>query len=1037
MGFTSSQTSKAAGLPKAGKSQTPELSTSKVSQTSASEPIIVKTKKQLNKVLEQNPQAEVKIGGGGKGDAPDPEDVAKTIEARINNFTKRVLGYSQEDIKPEGAGVVAKIEGGVLKLQKPYTKAVIKLQQKATSAIERGLASESAPIRLASQLIEGLFRGAGMSPARAEASRALGGEIATAQWRNYNIGQQLLDLIGMDSKSLERVNAVLDPALAKQKIKFSDLTPEEKQLYGLIREGLDLVHDISYSNGFISKELYLANKGKYTPRLYEPKELPPEVNDMVNQMLKKINLDIFKKRKDIDAWKIENSLNNPVYGLVKRLTQVQINSAVKKYTDFLASQKHLISDTPRIGFTQLSDSPAYGALAGKYVLNSAAEDLKGFFFANEGLNKLYDVFRIYDGLPPRQLIKKLLTVFNPTTNVGNIVSDNVFGFLVGVNPYTLNKNILLLKQDPKQYKAITEYLMRKGIVATDITRTDFVNDLAKIDDLADIGKKTVKTKSIGRRVGEFYAGTDDVYKAAAFKALIDRGLSFEEAAQRVFDGFQNYKNVGKFYDVFAKTPIIGEPFIKFQGDLIRIIKNAAVNNPLGLITFLGTLKITADLFSKISGETPEDRKTREERFAAPYIPILNIPLTWQTPIGEINVARYISPFFANRETSSVASKMLPFIPQTGQKDVASFIAQNAGDPMTAPIVQALVDRDFRGKPIADKNETKYKPSTLTPEERMLNRATFLARGYTPPFINSVIDVVRASQGKENMYGAKQTTAQALARMAGVKIQQFGPKEAEEYRQKEQEFQSYKNEDIDKRINSIYKQLLKGEITQEQADKRIKELEKQKVSLGETKSTDKIVRYIDENDQLKKIDIGKVLDMPATTETEMALKIDKAYKLLGQIEDIPKKEEQDKALQMLGVPRDKAEYYWVASKDTDVKYAYVIDQINNKSGEEALSTLVKLRQEYNNRSILTNKVIDQLVDNEVISSELGSYLKKIEFSGGKIKVTGRPKKISIKKIQTSLPAKIKVQKVDIKSMSKLLKLKKAKRIKIKAKKIGYK
>ena len=809
----------------------------------------------LPKVQTKLPKANISLQTRASTPILTPQEVAATLPSKIDNFINDTLGYST-------AGPV-----GGTKQANIWTKTLRGGQEIITRKVESGLGSENALIRNAASTMQNFFRGLGMSPERANASMELRGSMSVANERAFNVMDSLYKTIGRDKGSLERINAVLDPTIAKTPVSFEQLTPKEQQVYGLIRKGLDIVHDTSYANGNISKELYQKNMGKYNPGLYDVFELPVEVNKFVTQGMKKLNNEMYKAKTGISDWKVEHALNDPVYGLGKRLAQVETNTAIKKYTNFLVSNPRLVSDIERPGFVKLSDSPAYGALSGKYVLNSAAEDLKGFFFSNTAMQNLYDVFRAYDRMPIRQLQKKLLTVFNPTTNVGNIVSDQVFGFVTGVDPLTLNKNLLELMANPSKYKQLADYLMRKGIVGTDITRTDFVNKLAEIDSLA-IGKKPEMFSVAARKVQSFYGGTDDVYKTSAFKALLDRGFSLEEATRKVADGFQNYANVGKFYDVWAKTPVVGSAFIKFQGDLIRIIKNGAVNNPLGLITFLGTLWSIARLSSKLSGETPQDRQTRENRFAAPMIPGLNIPLTWQTPLGEINAARYISPFFANNETTGVA-KMFPFMPRIDtKKDVATNIAQNVNDPLLSGPIQALVNRDFRGKPISDPNENKYQPSTLTPSERLKNQALFLGRNYLPPPVNSAIDVASVARGGKDMYGRTQTVPQSLARLGGIKITQFGSQQAEEQRQKDVEYQQKGNKFIDEQINSVYKQQLKGEITPEQVKTRTDYLQQQKKDVSVPQGTSgKMFRYLDDKGTMQTIDLSFPLKKYTPTGNE--------------------------------------------------------------------------------------------------------------------------------------------------------------------------
>ena len=749
-----------------------------------------------------------------------PESVASELPTKINNFVQNTLGYS-----------TANPVGGT-KEASAYTKVLRKGQSVVTRGVEKALGSENAKVRTAASTIQGFFKGIGTSPERAQASTELRGGIAVGNERAYNVMDSLYGALDNNKKSLERINAVLDPKISKFKLSYDDLTPKEQKVHDLIRNGFDLVHDTSFANGHIDESLYTKNKGKYVPRLYQPFELPEEVNKFVNSSTKKVQTDLYKSRTDINDWKTDASLNDPVYALGKRLAQVETNTAIKNYTDFLAKNPNLVSEVEKPGFVKLSDSKAYGSLSGKYVLNSAAEELKGHFFANAGLQNVYDAFRSFDRLPIRQLQKKLLTVFNPTTNVGNIVSDNVFGFMTGVDPLTLNKNIVSLTKNKSSYKQLSDYLMKVGVTGTDITRSDFVNRLSSVDELAkNAGKKSFGLSTIPDKIQSFYGGTDDIYKVAAFKSLLDQGKTLDEATRLVADGFQNYANVGKFYDVWAKTPVVGSAFIKFQGDLIRIIKNAVVNRPLQLITFLATLKGVAELSSRVSGESPQDKKTREERFAAPMIPGLNIPLTWQTPFGEINVARYISPFYANNDVTDTG-KMIPGLGTamavakdafSPNPDFASTIAKNVNDPLLSPAVQLLVNRDFRGKRISDPNENKYQPSTLTSGEKLANQAKFLTRSYSPPLVNTGVDIKNAAAGEPDYYGRTRSVPQAAARAAGIKIEQFGPAEAQKQREKDATYEMLDTKGNQSNIRQVFNDVYDNNLPFETALKRIKEI----------------------------------------------------------------------------------------------------------------------------------------------------------------------------------------------------------------------
>lgn len=702
---------------------------------------------------------------------PTPNQLKTLIPSKIDEYLQDTAGYSTKPLK------------GGTKGANFYQRFMRKTDNAISTYLEKGLTSQNPLFRKTSATLHGFFKELGTSEERQIQNFELKGGIAVAKQRAYDVAKSLYDLVGHNKDSLRKIDAVIDPTSSKLKVKFNDLSDSEKQAYLLIRKGLDLVHDISYANGNLSKEKYIQNKGKYAPIMYRDYELPTEVNNFIKSNPNKIDTTAYRSRKEFNDYKRENKLDDPIYALAKRLTQVETNRTVKKYTDYIASKPNFTSDLPLNGYTKLSDSPAYGALAGKYVVNSAVEELQGHFFANQTLNTFYDAFKKYDRLPIRQLQKKLLTVFNPTTNVGNITTDNVFGFLAGVDPFNLNKNIVWLMKNKKSYKQVSDYMMRNGITGTDITRTDFTNNIGTVD---DIMKPKGMFAKIIQKPQDFYGGTDDLYKAAAFKGLLDQGKTLEEATKLVKDGFQNYQNVGKFYDFASKTPFIGAPFIKFQGDLMRITKNAMVNKPLHLLSFLVTLKGIEELASRASGETPEQKQAREGRFGAKKIPGLDISLNWQTPWGEIDVARYLSPYSATNlnesEGNQTIAKVLPFYPEVGRDasgniDVATTVSLNANDPLLSPLIQGVVDRDFRGKQISDPNMTdaeKLLGSDLPKGEQKKNTAKFIGRGYLPPPVNSALDVGSALKGEKNMYGQTQTPTQAALRMAGIKVSQQTP-----------------------------------------------------------------------------------------------------------------------------------------------------------------------------------------------------------------------------------------------------------------------
>lgn len=687
------------------------------------------------------------------------------------------------------------------KVQEPIRKASQAGENVVRTLIEKGSAAKNPFIRNAAKAISSFWGEAGISPAREAIRNDLMGGAALGSNEANNMYVNLRRSPAGSPQSMERIGAVLDPEVSKLKLTYDDLTPDEREAYDLIRAGNDLIHSRNFANGFIDKETYLKNLGNYSARLYEPYEFqaPPEVQQHLKDAYRKIDLAIYKGREDdVTDWFRENALKDPAYALAKRWAQTESNDAILNYTkQVVARTPYLVSDVAKPGFIQLSDSKAYGSLSGKYVAQPVAEDIKGFYYSSNLAQKTYDLFKTYDRLPPRQFVKSMLTVWNPSVQVGNAASDNVFGFLVGVDPLTLNSNVPRAVSEIAEFGPTYRYLLSKNVLNSNLTKVDLQEALVNLDAEYEKASRAATVRDGIRQVAaipkKVYGAVDDVYKVAAFKSLRDQGFSDEDALKLVSDGFQNYKTVGKLWDTAARTPVIGNAFIRFQADLQRLIKNAVLHRPLSTAAFLGTLKLMGDVSSQVSGETPAEKKVRESRAFTPGIPLPfglpRIPLSFQTPFGEINAARMISPYFLYSDpqfegSQGLLNKTLPYqvfnfgeytTSPSGQLGV--WVGKSTQDPVLGPLLQLAANSDFRGKPILDPTETKYAASTATPAEKAGNAIRFLYRAYEPQTSKDFEDYLAALRGDPDFYGRFKSPEQAFIRFFGLKLEPFGEAEA--------------------------------------------------------------------------------------------------------------------------------------------------------------------------------------------------------------------------------------------------------------------
>lgn len=481
-------------------------------------------------------------------------------------------------------------------------------------------------------------------------------------------------------------------------VKYDDLTAAEKAVHDMIRDIYDMIHDMNFVMKKVSFPTYLLNKGKYSARMYDFFEVPEDIKKEVGELNRLMQLDMYKERGGLTSWKIDNNMQDPTYKLGKRLFQTMVNQAVYDYASYVAKNRRFaVSSTPKPGFVRLQGR-AYGVLHNKYVMKDLAEDFRGFFFANDTMQKLFEIMKAVYYFDPKgtlnplklasvQWYKRLFTVLTPATMLGNRIGNVVFATTIGIPPTEFNLYYHgFAIGEMKDMGSTARYLMDRGLLNSDISMDDVrksANNLSLISGQTApklsmlylptknlIGKVASGKMSIdelkkyyaenpltvaGDIMEYHYHATDDLAKIAAFKALVDSGTPPEMAANKIAESFQNRHRVGSAYKVAAMIPIFGPIFGSFAGDMVRITLKNYTRTPLTYGIFLAALSGLASMLSVGSGEDPDKRKIREDRpgFAKipqfnfsedpnwSYIPILNffgpdIPLQYKVKLPEIN-----------------------------------------------------------------------------------------------------------------------------------------------------------------------------------------------------------------------------------------------------------------------------------------------------------------------------------------------------------------------------------------------------------------
>lgn len=687
------------------------------------------------------------------------------------------------------------------------------LENMVTNAVKRGLDSKHRALRNISEGYVSWFNGVARTDAETAKKRRMKGEQESAYVVGSKITKELQQIIAFDPEAAKRVHNVMDPELylEEERITYDDLSDSEKMLHDMLREINNETHEQNYEQGFISDETYEKFKDKYIGRGYE---IYDDIVDGISKdknIFNKINDKIFRRRKEVDDWKIDNKITDPIYLTVNRMIQSERNFAVKRYADGIA-ETDMVKDVPQAGYT-LMEGKAYGALKGKYVPDYIAEDFMGYFFANSIMDKIYEASQAYDKTVFRQFLKKYHTVYNPVVQLGNLMSNTAFAAAAGVNIVQMMGHMNSANKAIKGQTADYMTLLENGIIGSNVLTPDLtLTNEAQRKLILKKKNKIVKTiKDMDDWAKRTYAHSDDIMKMSAYLSLKDAGYTEAEAIQRVYEGFQNYATVGKIWDLSSKFPVFGNAYIKFQADLMRIVKNDVLKRPLTTATFLAGIKLMTLLASQqLSDETEDEREIREAR---PFIPKIKIPVVDDIPLvmrvgnKEINLARYISPYYnydiPNKDWLESLSSLTPIEIVVDEAKEMGQTTKRLGTPdvFLGPFWAAFMDnKDFRQKSITDPYATRYKESGLTDEEKLYNKFEYTVRSVVP-LASFGQDLYKAYLYGEDHYNRDKSVGDILASRI-VKIQTWDDKSLKKTVESSYKTIVYNAQSINKKIKAV-------------------------------------------------------------------------------------------------------------------------------------------------------------------------------------------------------------------------------------------
>lgn len=721
-------------------------------------------------------------------------------------------------------------------------KVVRPLEDYVAKTIQKASVSTNKAARNIADFVTSFSRGIVDTREYSKNKRHLTGDINSAKLEAQDMHKSMWDLIGGDINAADRVHQVLDPELRQTGLAYADLTANEQQLFNLLRKINDYTHNENFLIDRISQETFDKFKDKYIGREYD---YEMSYDPQIGKPLKEI-LGIYRQRGEVDIDKQLHSIKDPIYLTLRRFLQTGQNKAIVEYADILNNQYktgNTSGNEPlvltkseakgRDGFVELGKG--HGKLSNKFVARHIAEDFKGFFFNNSFMQIAYDLNRVYDGLAPRQWMKELLTVGNPQVQLGNFTSNVIFSWMGGVDAPTylskLPEAIRQINDKGDVYRSLT----KEGLLSTDFVSSDLKPMQSK---LGAPQNKNVVVK--GReKLRDLYGGADDAAKIQMYLSLKDMGYTHEQSVTTIFEALQNYQNTGRIWDFASKTPIVGNAFVKFTPEMLRMLKNGATRRPLHTMALIGMLYSMPKLIGKYFGNEDEEIEAAGRQKGIPKIMIpytdLSIPLSWRFGDKRVNIARYMMPMYQydiggeDKIATEFANKFIPYKIKTTEE---GGLEPSVDDPFVAPIISVIRNKDFRDKQITEETDNSF--------DKTLKRVRYIGRGYGGWYANMADDIFSTAMTGEDFYGRRKT-ATDIALNTLIKIETFDDARLKEGIQRE--FDGY-----ERASNKLYQEYtkkrkaLQSDLEQVEADKKMTP-DRKKIIAGRTQ---KKLQHLAEN-----------------------------------------------------------------------------------------------------------------------------------------------------------------------------------------------
>lgn len=761
----------------------------------------------VKKSLSKPPVAQVKV-----------PKITNTIPKLGSNLETNMDHFVNNHIQPGSNSVKLRnpVTRGSTAAQEVYRTGVDKVRDVTNDQLLKGMTSSNRAVSKTLNVPTNIFNRFGQKDAIRNIVRVRNGMQENAgrvvrQLANDQ-GNKIAQFTN-PGKSLDRLNQhLMDMDLLKRvygpqttRLPYSKLTKAEQSVADHVRNVNKMSNNINLQIGKIDKDQFrLGTRGQHQARIFDFKGRKTGSVDANPNMDTGVSVQR-KNPADFSDETIGALEKNPVMAAHVRLEIAMRDQATHEALDSLKKQGLIRKAAPNNKFSQLSGKQ-YGKYDGHYIFNPVRSEIdKNLAYDTKSGKAVGDLINSYQrswmgGLD--RFFKSTKTTLSPGTFLGNVISNPIaFNPASGVNGLRQSANMAktaakLTKDNYGKFDRSLYEARKQGVGINDTGRQLTGDRRAEHNLTVDMKH----SKNPAKIAGTVYGGADQAAQVALYDELVRRGLTPERAARRVQLGTQDYGSAGRAIQNLSDAPLLGKPFARFTPELLRLVKNNLIYNPVGTAVKGAAVILGEQALSHKAGETEQERNAREDAVGQTQIPFThgfskaltgrdkNISLNLPIKQASVNIARLTGLNYPIEPGGTASGALVRQLDPTAVSDMIRQDAQGRNrvefekgiSSLTGrPIAEQIANRDFMDRQISDPDNKTYiagvgdkgKKFAGTPSthDKVNNRLRAAGTGYVP-FFNEGNAVKSAVSNQKDYYGKQRTPTQAILRSLGVKVE---------------------------------------------------------------------------------------------------------------------------------------------------------------------------------------------------------------------------------------------------------------------------